>query len=52
MRAISFILALVLVAATSSMAGTPQGSLPNAGLFAFDGASPAVVSPNVVVASR
>jgi hypothetical protein len=51
MRAISFILAFVLVAATSSMAGTPQGSLPNAGLFAFDGGSQ-VVSTHVVVASR
>lgn len=51
MRAVSFILAFVLLAATSSMAGTPSGSLPSAGLFAFDG-SPVVTGVNLVVASR
>jgi hypothetical protein len=48
MRATSFIIALVAIVLTTSMAGTPD-TLPGAGTFAFDAP---VAQQTIVVASR
>lgn len=47
MRAITVVLAVAAVLATSTMAGSAPDTLPNAGLFAFE-----APSASVVVASR
>jgi hypothetical protein len=48
MRATSFIIALLAIVVTTSMAGTPD-TLPGAGTFSFDAP---VVQQTIVVASR
>ena len=53
MRALSFILlALGLVVAGSSMAGSADGNLPGVGTFAYNGPTIAGSSQAVVVAVR
>jgi hypothetical protein len=51
MRTISFILAFAFVVAGSSMAGSPDGSLPGIGTFSYNG-SPVAAPPVMVVAAR
>jgi hypothetical protein len=49
MRSVSFILALALVLAAPSMAGSVEGSLPGIGTFTYNG-SPIVTPASMVVA--
>ncbi|MBV9563042.1 MAG: hypothetical protein JOY90_21750 [Bradyrhizobium sp.] len=51
MRTVSLILALVLVLAGSSMAGSAEGGLPGAGTFAYGG-PPVAATQAVIVAAR
>jgi hypothetical protein len=53
MRALSFILlALGLVVAGSSMAGSADGNLPGVGTFAYDGPALAGPASDLIVAGR
>jgi len=51
MRSVSFILAIALVLAGASMAGSAEGSLPGVGTFTYNG-SPVTTSHPMVVAGR
>jgi hypothetical protein len=52
MRSFSFVLAFAFVLAGPTLAGTPDGSLPGIGTFAY-GSSPIVTAaPSIIVAAR
>ena len=50
MRTLSFLLAFVLAGPT--LAGSPDGSLPGFGAFAYNGSPTVTVAPSIVVAVR
>ncbi len=52
MRTLSFILAFAFVLAGSSMAGSPDNSLPGVGTIAYNGAPVASAPQAIVVAAR
>ncbi len=52
MRTLSLILAFGFVLASSSMAGSAGGGLPNIGTFAYSGPPIAASTPHVIVAAR
>ena len=51
MPTISLLLAFVFVLAGSTIAGSPDGSLPGIGTFSYNG-SPVPVSAPIVIAAR
>jgi hypothetical protein len=52
MRSFSFVLAFAFVLAGPTLAGTPDGSLPGIGTFAYGNSPIATAAPSVVVAAR
>jgi hypothetical protein len=51
MPTVSLLLAFVFVLVGSTMAGSPDGSLPGIGTFSYNG-SPVPVSAPIVIATR
>jgi hypothetical protein len=52
MRSFSFVLAFAFVLAGPTLAGTPDGSLPGIGTFAYGNSPIATSVPSIVVAAR
>lgn len=52
MRTINFILAFALVLAGPTLAGSPDGSLPGIGTFAYNASPIVTAAPSIVVAAR
>jgi hypothetical protein len=50
MRAISYVIALILVLTGPSLAGTADGELPGAGTFSYSGTPMLPPAPEVVAA--
>lgn len=50
MRILSFLLAFILAGPT--LAGSPDGSLPGFGTFAYNGSPIVTAAPSIVVAAR
>jgi hypothetical protein len=52
MRSLSFVLAFAFVLAGPTLAGTPDGSLPGIGTFAYSNSPIATAAPSILVAAR
>jgi hypothetical protein len=52
MRTLSFLLAFAFVLAGPTLAGSPDGSLPGLGTFAYSGSAFVTAAPSFVVAAR
>lgn len=52
MRTLSFLLAFAVVLAGPTLAGSPDGTLPGFGSFAYSGSPFVTAAPSIVVAAR
>jgi hypothetical protein len=52
MRILSFLLAFAFVVAGPTLAGSPDGSVPGFGTFAYSGSALVSAAPSLVVAAR
>ncbi len=52
MRTLSFLLAFAFVLVGPTLAGSPDGSLPGFGTFAYNGSQIVTAAPSVLVAAR
>jgi hypothetical protein len=52
MRTLSFLLAFAVVFAGPTLAGSPDGSLPGFGTFAYSGSPIVNAAPSIIVAAR
>jgi len=52
MRTLNFALAFAFVLAGPTLAGSPDGSLPGVGTFAYNNSPIVTAAPSIVVATR